>query len=106
MPRRRDGELLSEGTVPGSLQVPTNGRPTLFLADHPITGGYPVIAVVVSSDIGAAAQARPGQRIRFRPFRRDPPRNAASVAASYDRRDESTSRRTTPCPASSSGSEC
>jgi biotin-dependent carboxylase-like uncharacterized protein len=66
LPRRRHGELLSEGTVPGSLQVPTNGRPTLFLADHPITGGYPVIAVVVTSDIGAAAQARPGQHIRFR----------------------------------------
>lgn len=70
LPRRRHGELPSEGTVPGSLQVPTNGRPTLFLADHPITGGYPVIAVVVSRDIGAAAQARPGQGIRFRPFRR------------------------------------
>jgi biotin-dependent carboxylase-like uncharacterized protein len=70
LPRRRHGELLSEGTVPGSLQVPTKGRPTLFLADHPVTGGYPVIAVVVSSDIDAAAQARPGQQIRFREFRR------------------------------------
>ena len=70
LPRRRHGELLSEGTVPGSLQVPTNGRLTLFLADHPITGGYPVIAVVVSPDVGAAAQARPGQKIRFRLARR------------------------------------
>lgn len=69
LPRRRHGELLSEGTVPGSVQVPTNGRPTLFLADHPITGGYPVIAVVVSSDISAAAQARPGQGIRFQLLR-------------------------------------
>lgn len=64
--RRHEGELPSEGTVLGSLQVPTQGRPTLFLADHPITGGYPVIAVVVSADVDAAAQAGPGRRIRFR----------------------------------------
>jgi allophanate hydrolase subunit 2 len=38
----------------------------LFLADHPVTGGYPVIAVVAEADIPAAAQARPGARIRFR----------------------------------------
>ncbi|GAA2276051.1 biotin-dependent carboxyltransferase family protein [Actinomadura luteofluorescens] len=61
------GELPSEGTVTGALQVPPSGRPVLFLADHPLTGGYPVIAVVASADIGRAAQARPGQRLRFRP---------------------------------------
>jgi biotin-dependent carboxylase-like uncharacterized protein len=66
LPRARDGELLSEGTVTGSLQVPPGGRPTLFLADHPVTGGYPVIAVVRSADVPRAAQARPGQVIRFR----------------------------------------
>lgn len=64
--RARDGELPSEGMVPGALQVPPSGQPTLFLADHPVTGGYPVIAVVVSGDLGLAAQARPGQQIRFR----------------------------------------
>ncbi|GAA5176036.1 biotin-dependent carboxyltransferase family protein [Pseudonocardia eucalypti] len=64
--RRHAGELPSEGTVLGSLQVPTHGRPTLFLADHPITGGYPVIAVVVSADVDAAAQAGAGRLIRFR----------------------------------------
>ena len=42
-----------------------SGQPVLFLADHPITGGYPVIAVVVDADIDAAAQLRPGQRLRF-----------------------------------------
>jgi allophanate hydrolase subunit 2 len=52
--------------VPGALQVPPSGLPTLFLADHPVTGGYPVIAVVVGADVGLAAQARPGQQIRFR----------------------------------------
>jgi biotin-dependent carboxylase-like uncharacterized protein len=69
LPRARDGELLSEGTVPGSLQVPPSGRLTLFLADHPVTGGYPVIAVVRSADVPRAAQARPGQVIRFRRLR-------------------------------------
>jgi biotin-dependent carboxylase-like uncharacterized protein len=59
-------ELPSEGTVCGALQVPSNGQPVLFLADHPVTGGYPVIAVVVEPDVCHAAQARPGQRIRFR----------------------------------------
>ncbi|MEU6128195.1 biotin-dependent carboxyltransferase family protein [Saccharopolyspora sp. NPDC047091] len=64
--RSRDEELPSEGMALGSLQVPPSGRPTLFLADHPVTGGYPVIAVLRAADVDRAAQARPGQRIRFR----------------------------------------
>ena len=60
------GELPSEGVVRGALQVPPSGRPTLFLSDHPVTGGYPVIAVVLDADVDRAAQARPGQRLRFR----------------------------------------
>ncbi|WP_181319516.1 biotin-dependent carboxyltransferase family protein [Rhodococcus sp. OK519] len=64
--RGRQGELPSEGMVRGALQVPPNGMPVLFLADHPVTGGYPVIAVVLEDDIPAAAQLRPGCRIRFR----------------------------------------
>ncbi|GAA2743794.1 biotin-dependent carboxyltransferase family protein [Kitasatospora cinereorecta] len=60
------GELPSEGTVLGALQVPPSGQPILFLADHPVTGGYPVIAVVHEDDLPLAGQARPGQRIRFR----------------------------------------
>ncbi len=59
------GELLSEGVVTGALQVPHGGRPILLLADHPVTGGYPVIATVVSADIGLAAQLRPGSKLRF-----------------------------------------
>ena len=58
-------ELPSEGVVRGSLQVPPSGQPTLFLADHPVTGGYPVIGVVLTSDVDLAAQAQPGQRLRF-----------------------------------------
>ena len=51
---------------PAALQVPPSGAPMLFLADHPVTGGYPVIAVVVDADLDAAGQVRPGQAVRFR----------------------------------------
>jgi biotin-dependent carboxylase-like uncharacterized protein len=64
--RRRKVELRSEGMVEGSLQVPPDGHPILFLANHPTTGGYPVVAVVVGHDLPLAAQARPGTRLRFR----------------------------------------
>ena len=60
------GRTASEGTVAGALQVPPEGLPVLFLADHPITGGYPVIAVVVDSQLDLAAQVPIGGRIRFR----------------------------------------
>ncbi|HEY2549617.1 MAG TPA: 5-oxoprolinase/urea amidolyase family protein [Streptosporangiaceae bacterium] len=63
--RQRGGELPSEGVVTGSLQVPPDGQPILLLADHQVTGGYPVIAVVRSADVGRAAQLRPGQAVRF-----------------------------------------
>jgi biotin-dependent carboxylase-like uncharacterized protein len=67
--RAGDGELPSEGLVPGALQVPPDGAPVLFLADHPVTGGYPVLAVVRTADLPAVAQLRPGDRLRFRPSR-------------------------------------
>jgi biotin-dependent carboxylase-like uncharacterized protein len=65
--RARDDELPSEGLVPGALQVPPDGAPVLFLADHPVTGGYPVLAVVLTADLPAAAQLRPGDTLTFRP---------------------------------------
>lgn len=58
------GELPSEGVVLGAVQVPTDGQPLIFLADHPTTGGYPVIAVV--DDVVPLAQVRPGATLRFR----------------------------------------
>jgi biotin-dependent carboxylase-like uncharacterized protein len=64
--RAREGELPSEGLVPGAMQVPPSGRPTIILADGPVTGGYPVIAVVTDAALDLLAQARPGTRIRFR----------------------------------------
>ncbi|MFF7238520.1 biotin-dependent carboxyltransferase family protein [Streptomyces collinus] len=68
--RARAGELPSEGMVLGAVQVPPDGRPVVFLADHPTTGGYPVIAVVRAADLPAAAQAVPGTPVRFVPVRR------------------------------------
>jgi biotin-dependent carboxylase-like uncharacterized protein len=64
--RRCKGELAPEGMVTGSIQVPPNGLPVLLLADHPTTGGYPVIAVAREGDLHHAAQAAPGTSIRFR----------------------------------------
>ena len=64
--RLRNGELPSEGMVRGALQVPPSGTPVLFLADHPVTGGYPVIGYVVDPDVDRCAQLRPGQPLRFR----------------------------------------
>ncbi len=63
--RSRADELLSEGLVPGAIQVPADGKPILLLVDHPTTGGYPVIAVVRSQDLPLAAQLRPGHEVRF-----------------------------------------
>jgi biotin-dependent carboxylase-like uncharacterized protein len=64
--RARSDELPSEAMVAGALQVPPSGQPVLFLADHPVTGGYPVIAVVTEEGLSVAAQLRPGQGVRFR----------------------------------------
>ena len=59
-------ELPSEPMIAGCVQVSPDGRPTVLLADHPVTGGYPVLAVVVDASLDALAQARPGQCVRFR----------------------------------------
>jgi KipI family sensor histidine kinase inhibitor len=63
-----DAELPSEGTVSGAIQIPPNGQPVLFLADHPLTGGYPVIGSVATYHLPRAGQLPPGARIRFRPI--------------------------------------
>ena len=63
--RTSEAELPTEGVALGSIQVPPSGQPVVFLADHPISGGYPVIGVVADDDIDRIAQARPGQLIRF-----------------------------------------
>lgn len=63
--RIRTEELPSEPVLPGALQVPPDGRPILFGPDAPVTGGYPVLAVVRAADLDAAAQLRPGDQLRF-----------------------------------------
>ncbi|WP_053913401.1 biotin-dependent carboxyltransferase family protein [Streptomyces sp. SCSIO 75703] len=68
--RSRRGELASEGMVLGAVQVPPDGLPVVFLADHPTTGGYPVVGVVRAADLPAAAQAVPGTPVRFVTVRR------------------------------------
>ncbi|UJP39944.1 5-oxoprolinase subunit C family protein [Cellulomonas palmilytica] len=58
-------ELAPVGLVPGAVQVPPDGRPVVFGVDHPVTGGYPVLAVVRSSDLDLLAQVRPGDVVRL-----------------------------------------
>jgi KipI family sensor histidine kinase inhibitor len=64
--RADDSELPSEGLVRGAIQVPPDGQPVVMLADHPTTGGYPVLAVVDDDDIGPLAQRPAGSAVRFR----------------------------------------
>lgn len=59
------GQLPSEGALRGAIQLPPDGRPVVFGPDHPVTGGYPVIGVVVDADTDRLAQLRPGEEVRF-----------------------------------------
>jgi allophanate hydrolase len=63
-------EILSDGMVPGSIQVPPDGKPIVMTADGPTTGGYPKIATVVTADLPLLAQLVPGEgTIRFEAVR-------------------------------------
>ncbi|MBF4458561.1 5-oxoprolinase/urea amidolyase family protein [Pseudoclavibacter sp. VKM Ac-2867] len=64
--RVKSGELPSEGCVSGAIQMPPNGQPVLFLADHPLTGGYPVLGAVITDDLPLAGQLPVGATVRFR----------------------------------------
>ena len=57
--------IVSDGTAPGSIQVPGEGRPIVLMADRPPTGGYPKIATVIGADLGRLTQFRPGQEFQF-----------------------------------------
>jgi len=63
---RAAGEILTDGMVPGCVQVPPNGQPIVMLGDGPTTGGYPKIATVVSADLGRLGQLVAGDQVRFR----------------------------------------
>jgi biotin-dependent carboxylase-like uncharacterized protein len=57
--------IVSDGVVPGSIQVPGSGRPIIMMVDNQTTGGYPKIATVISADISVMGRRKPGRRIRF-----------------------------------------
>ena len=65
-------ELPSEGMIRGALQIPSSGTPVLFLADHPVTGGYPVVGYVIDDDVDRCGQLRTGQILRFTMCRSSP----------------------------------
>jgi biotin-dependent carboxylase-like uncharacterized protein len=73
-------QLPSEGATRGAIQVPPNGQPVILGPDHPVTGGYPVIGVVIDADTDKLAQLRPGQPVRLRWNR---PRIAAATPAGW-----------------------
>lgn len=61
----RGASFVSDGVVPGSIQVPGSGQPIVLLRDGPSTGGYLKIACVITADLDAMAQRGPGARLRF-----------------------------------------
>jgi allophanate hydrolase subunit 2 len=65
------GALDSHGVVTGAVQVPPDGDPVILLPDHATLGGYPVLAVVVSADLGLLGQCAPGTRLRLVPVTPD-----------------------------------
>jgi allophanate hydrolase subunit 2 len=67
--------------VRGAVQLPPNGEPVLFLADHPVTGGYPVVAVLTASAADRAAQLRPGDAVRLVRAPTDPVAGSTTTAA-------------------------
>jgi biotin-dependent carboxylase-like uncharacterized protein len=77
----REGEILTSGVVAGAVQIPSGGAPIVLLAEHQATGGYPVIATVISADLGLVAQRLPGEGLRFTRVDRD-----LAVAALRDAR--------------------
>lgn len=72
---RRSAEILSDGLLPGAVQIPAEGQPIVILADGPTTGGYAKIATVIAADLDRLAQATPGSRFRF---------EAVSVATAHE----------------------
>jgi KipI family sensor histidine kinase inhibitor len=80
---RRNAEMLSDGLLPGALQVPAAGQPIVIMADGPTSGGYPKIGAVVRSDLGKIAQARRNEAIRFRAVDWDAAHVASREEAAY-----------------------
>ena len=81
--RRATGELLSDGILPGGIQVPAGGQPIVIMPDGPTAGGYPKIAAVLRPDLRRLTQARRGSAVRFRAVGWDDSRRAAQEDAEY-----------------------
>ncbi len=64
--KTRQQDLITDGIVFGSVQIPPNGQPIIMLADHQTTGGYPKIATVATVDLPKLAQAMPGTKLQFK----------------------------------------
>lgn len=58
-------DLITDGIVFGSVQIPPNGQPIIMLADHQTTGGYPKLATVATADLPVLAQSKPGDQLQF-----------------------------------------
>jgi len=59
-------DIITDGLVPGAVQIPASGNPIIMLKDAPTTGGYAKIATVISIDLSRLAQLKPGDRIKFK----------------------------------------
>ncbi|MBM3877749.1 MAG: biotin-dependent carboxyltransferase [Verrucomicrobia bacterium] len=64
--RCRVASIISEPTLPGTIQVPEGGQPIVTMRDGPTVGGYPKLAVVDAADLPWLAQCKPGTKARFR----------------------------------------
>lgn len=65
--RHRHGyDMISEGVMPGCIQVPGTGLPIVLMRDAGTVGGYPKIGTIIEADLGRLAQSRPGTKIRFK----------------------------------------
>lgn len=63
--QNKKSEIVSDGLIPGTIQVPGSGKPIVMLADGPTVGGYPKIATVITADLPALAAMPPGSRLYF-----------------------------------------
>lgn len=81
LPARDGHDIVSDGVVPGSIQVPGDGQPLVLMRDCQTTGGYPKIATVISADLDWLAQLRVGQAFRFREVTLEAAQAAARTAA-------------------------
>lgn len=74
------GDLSSQGVLPGAIQVPPDGQPIILGWDGPVTGGYPVIAGVITADLASLAQLKPGDTLQFETIEVERARALASAA--------------------------